>query len=84
MKMTVNMNYRYWDSLIGQTDSQNLPFVDNELSADGVPSGNDNAVPNSYFTKFNQYQSGFNSFENNRTQLFSTNGQLSGLGSIFS
>jgi hypothetical protein len=84
MKMTVVMNYRYWDSLIGQSDSQNLPFVDNELSAAGVPSADETSVPNSYFTKFSQYQSNYNSFENARNQLYATNGKLSGLGSIFS
>jgi hypothetical protein len=84
MKMSVVMNYRYWDSLIGHTDSQNLPFVDNEMSAAGLPSADKTSVPNSYFTKFGQYQSNYNSFENARNQLFATNGQLSGLGSTFS
>jgi hypothetical protein len=67
MKMTVAMNYKYWISSAA---------TNNEYLGDTVK------VPTKYFTNFDQYQTGFNSFENSRNSLYSSETASVGQGSI--
>ena len=86
MKMNVAMTYKYWRSTAATNTSSTLPGVDssfannndvlNEYIGDTV------AVPDTYFTNFNQYQTGFNSFEQGRASLFSSETASVGQGSI--
>lgn len=74
MRVIVSMNYKNWTS----------STVDSTITND--PSNqyiNNQEVPDTYYTNFNQYQAGFNSFENSRNSLYSNESQTVGLGSIF-
>lgn len=75
MKLQVSMNYRYWDS----------NAIEGAFSAEaGEVNGfiNPTEVPDTYFTNFNAYQAGYNSFENARNSLYASETQTIGLGSI--
>ena len=74
MRVIVSMNYKYWDSEVMDsvaTDDPNNQYINNQ------------EVPDTYYTNFNQYQAGFNSFENSRNSLYSNESQTVGTGSIF-
>lgn len=86
MKLSVSMNYKYWQSsAISQTSgsgsvtnkTQGIPFLNDGFFGDSM------AIPNTYFTNFNQYQTGFNSFEQGRASLFSSETASVGRGSTF-
>jgi len=74
MKLTVAMNYKYWRS--SSTTSTPSNGVVDQFLGDSVQ------VPNTYFTDFPNYQSGFNSFENSRSSLYSSESASIGQGSI--
>jgi hypothetical protein len=85
MKMTVAMQYKYWRSTsatntnIGSLD---IPAFSNTQDALNQYLGDTAAVPSTYFTNFQQYQTGFNSFEQGRASLFSSETASVGQGSI--
>lgn len=75
MRIIVSMNYKYWDSSVMDSDqSENKDMLEYTTPKE---------VPDTYYTNFNQYQTGYNSFENARTSLYATESQAVGLGSIF-
>ena len=86
MKMVVAMNYKYWRS------SATTNTYGGNLGAGGAFSNSQDSlneylgdtanVPDAYFTNFNQYQTGFNSFEQGRASLFSSETASVGQGSI--
>lgn len=69
MKLSVAMEYKYWRS---STTTNTV----NSFLGDAVE------VPDTYFTNFDQYQTGYNSFENNRNSLYSSETASVGQGSI--
>lgn len=85
MKLSVSMNYKYWQSSAMATSSsgspsnatQGSPFLNGGFLGDSL------SIPNTYFTNFNQYQTGFNSFEQGRASLFSAESASVGRGSTF-
>jgi hypothetical protein len=86
--MTVAMNYKYWTSSattntyggsIGTTDGTPFSNAQNSLNQ---YLGDTAKVPDTYFTNFQQYQTGFNSFEQGRASLFSSETASVGRGSI--
>lgn len=86
MKLSVSMNYKYWQSSAlmqsSSTDSttnqtQGIPFLNGGFLGDSM------SIPSTYFTNFNQYQTGFNSFEQGRASLFSSETASVGRGSTF-
>jgi hypothetical protein len=86
MKLSVSMNYKYWQSSAlmqsSSTDSttnqtQGIPFLNSGFLGDSM------SIPSTYFTNFNQYQTGFNSFEQGRASLFSSETASVGRGSTF-
>jgi hypothetical protein len=74
MKLSVAMNYKYWKS--SSTTSAPPNGVVDEFLGDSVE------VPSTYYTDFPNYQSGFNSFENSRSSLYSSESASVGQGSI--
>jgi len=86
MKMVVAMNYKYWRS------SSTTNTYGGNVSSDGIFSNSQDSlneylgdtanIPDTYFTNFNQYQTGFNSFEQGRASLFSSETASVGQGSI--
>lgn len=89
MKMTVAMNYKYWTSSAttntyggapGNIGSQTFSNAQNSLNQ---YLGDTAKVPSTYFTNFQQYQTGFNSFEQGRASLFSSETASVGRGSTF-
>jgi|APCry1669188910_1035180.scaffolds.fasta_scaffold03011_7 hypothetical protein len=87
MKMTVAMNYKYWTSSAttntyggtpGDIGSQTFSNAQNSLNQ---YLGDTAKVPDTYFTNFNQYQSSYNSFEQGRASLFSSETASVGRGS---
>ena len=87
MKLSVAMNYKYWRS-----NAATNTFGANEAGVDGSFSnaqdtlnqylGDTAKVPDTYFTNFQDYQTGFNSFEQGRASLFSSETASIGQGSI--
>lgn len=74
MRVIVSMQYKYWDS----------EMMDSTATEDPIdPYINNQEVPDTYYTNFNQYQAGFNSFENSRNSLYSAETQTVGTGLIF-
>ena len=68
MKLSVAMQYKYWRSSATNTANSFL--------------GDSAEIPETYFTNFDQYQTGFNSFENSRNSLYSSESASVGRGSI--
>ena len=87
MKMTVAMQYKYWRSTAstntyGGAPASNGQVFSNSQAALNQYLGDTAQVPSTYFTNFQQYQTGFNSFEQGRASLFSTETASVGQGSI--
>ena len=86
MKMTVAMNYKYWRSTATTntfgTNSGVGSSFSNSQNALNQYLGDTAQVPDTYFTNFNQYQTGYNSFEQGRASLFSSETASVGQGSI--
>lgn len=68
MKLSVAMQYKYWRSSATNTANSFL--------------GDSAEIPETYFTNFDQYQTGYNSFENSRNSLYSSETASVGRGSI--
>lgn len=68
MKLSVAMQYKYWRSSATNTANSFL--------------GDSAEIPETYFTNFDQYQTGYNSFENSRNSLYSSESASVGRGSI--
>lgn len=68
MKMSVTMIVKYWES----TASQQV------VTPQGI--GDPMAIPSNYFTNFNSFQTGIQSFENGRLPLFTSASQSTGFG----
>ena len=79
MKMTVSMNYKYWVSSSVYVNTKPTT-VTNGLFGDFFT--DKQQVPDTYFTDFPNFQTGFNSFENARSSLFSAETASVGQGSI--
>jgi hypothetical protein len=86
MKLSVSMNYKYWQSSQVYSNSsgsslsnatQRSPFLNGGFLGDSM------TIPDTYFTNFNAFQTGFNSFEQGRASLFSTETASVGRGSTF-
>jgi len=85
MKLSVSMNYKYWQSSqVYSTSGSSLsntaqasPFLNGGFLGDSL------SIPSTYFTNFNGFQTGFNSFEQGRSSLFSTETASVGQGSTF-
>lgn len=86
MKLSVSMNYKYWQSSQVYSNSsgsslsnatQASPFLNGGFLGDSL------SIPSTYFTNFNGFQTGFNSFEQGRASLFSTETASVGQGSTF-
>ena len=73
MRVTVSMNYKYWtaSSVTDIPSSSGSNVLDSALLNSGF-SGSGFKVPTQYFTNFNSYQTGFQSFEQGRANLFSS------------
>lgn len=87
MKMSVAMNYKYWTSTSTTNTYGGAPGGDagafsNSQNALNQYLGDTAQIPNTYFTNFQQYQTGFNSFEQGRASLFSSETASIGQGSI--
>lgn len=88
MKMNVAMNYKYWTSSATTNTYGGAPgSVDNAAFSNAQNAlnqylGDTAQVPDTYFTNFQQYQTGFNSFEQGRASLFSSETASVGRGSI--
>lgn len=87
MKLSVAMEYKYWTStLTTSSGAGNTKPFSNIINSFGnsINSflGNSVKIPSTYFTNFDQYQTGFNSFEQGRASLFSSETASVGRGSI--
>lgn len=80
MKMTVAMNYKYWTSTATTNTYGGNSAVSNTQDTLNQYLGDTAAVPSTYFTNFDQYQTGFNSFEQGRASLFSAETASAGRG----
>lgn len=80
MKMTVSMNYKYWISSSVTVSAKPTTATTNSLFGDFFT--DKQQIPDTYFTNFDQYQTGFNSFEQGRASLFSAETATTGRGSI--
>lgn len=69
MKLSVAMEYKYWRSSPATNTTES--FLSDTVE-----------VPDTYFTNFDQYQTGYNSFENSRNSLYSSELASVGRGSI--
>ena len=76
MKMTVTMIVKYWES----SASQGSPITSGLDPAFLSNLGSTTAIPSTYFTNFNSYQTGVQSFENARLPLFTSANQSTGFG----
>lgn len=84
MKMTVSMNYKYWISS-SVTMQKNASAIRDNANNNGLTNGlfgDALSIPSTYFTNFNVFQTGFNSFEQGRSSLFSSETASVGRGSI--
>jgi hypothetical protein len=91
MKLQVSMNYKYWLSSAtssAETQSATGSSILNNLFSNNGLLGSALKVPTQYFTNFNNYQTGFQSFEQGRAPLFGSSSQgistgtATGLGSL--
>jgi len=80
MKMTVSMNYKYWISSSVTVNAKPETATTNSLFGDFFT--DKQQIPDTYFTNFDQYQTGFNSFEQGRASLFSAETATTGRGTI--
>lgn len=69
MKLSVAMEYKYWRSSPATNTTES--FLSDTVE-----------VPDTYFTNFDQYQTGYNSFENSRNSLYSSETASTGRGTI--
>lgn len=75
MRLPISMNYKYW------TSTQNDVVIEEERSNSILSRAKRFiTVPDKYYTDFNAFQAGINSFENVRTSLFATETQPTGNG----
>lgn len=79
MKMTVSINYKYWISSSVHVTTKPAATT-NGLFGNFLTDGQQ--IPSTYFTDFPNFQSGFNSFENSRNSLYSSETASVGQGSI--
>ena len=87
MKMTVSMNYKYWISSSVYVTTKPQPTTNGlfgDFFADGSYFTDKQQIPGTYFTDFPNFQTGFNSFEQGRASLFSSETASVGQGSISS
>jgi hypothetical protein len=91
MKLSVSMNYKYWlssatSSTSAAAQSSTGSSILNKLFASNGLIGNALKIPTQYFTNFNSYQTGFQSFEQGRAPLFGSSSQGistgTGIGSL--
>jgi hypothetical protein len=86
MKMVVSMNYKYWRSTATTNTSGSNSGIDDVFSnsQDSLNEylGDTAEIPDTYYTNFNQYQTGYNSFEQGRASLFSSETASVGQGSV--
>lgn len=91
MKLTVTFVSKYWDSLAIQNApgvSPNTPSSLGGAFGQGIAAlgnllgGTPQAIPNTYFTNFNSYQTGIQSFENGRSSLFTSDTASTGQGGL--
>ena len=80
------MNYKYWRSSATTNTSGNNSGI-GDLFSNSQDSlneylGDTAEIPDTYYTNFNQYQTGYNSFEQGRASLFSSETASVGQGSI--
>lgn len=73
MKLSVNMNYKYWLSTARQTNNPAEVALRPDLAISNFI-GDSTEVPDIYFTNFNQYQVQYNSFEERRNSLYMPQG----------
>jgi hypothetical protein len=89
MKLTVTFVSKYWQS--GQVQSpvgvsQNTPSSLGGIFGQGISAigsilgGSPQPIPNTYFTNFNSYQTGIQSFEQGRSSLFASDTASTGQG----
>jgi hypothetical protein len=86
MKLSVSMNYKYWQSSALTSSSTGSSLSNATQGSSFLNSGflgNALKIPSTYFTNFNVFQTGFNSFEQGRSSLFSTETASVGRGSTF-
>jgi hypothetical protein len=86
MKLSVSMNYKYWQSsqvYSISTGSSLSNATQGSQFLNGGFLGDSMTIPDTYFTNFNGFQTGFNSFEQGRSSLFSTETASVGQGSTF-
>ena len=90
MKLQVSMNYKYWISTAVDAGGSTVAsatgnsILDKLFNFNGLVGSGLN-VPNQYFTNFNSYQTGFQSFEQARAPLYTSTpvGVSTGLGGLF-
>ena len=83
MKMSVSMNYKYWQSTAMSGSINTVPNKENARV--GILSGifgDGKKVPDTYFTNFKTFQSSFNSFEQGRASLFTSESASVGRGTL--
>ena len=86
MKLSVSMNYKYWQSSALTSSSTGSSLSNATQGSSFLNSGflgNALKIPSTYFTNFNVFQTGFNSFEQGRSSLFSSETASVGRGSTF-
>jgi hypothetical protein len=84
MKMTVSMNYKYWISSSISVNAKPSTTTNGSTSNNLYTNyfSDSQQIPETYFTDYPNFQSGFNSFEQGRASLFSTETASVGQGSI--
>jgi hypothetical protein len=86
MKLSVSMNYKYWQSFAATSSGKSSASPSNATFGSGLLNGgllgDSLRVPDTYFTNFDTFQTGFNSFEQGRASLFSSETASVGRGSI--
>lgn len=86
MKLTVSMNYKYWQSFATTGSAKGSSSLSNATRGSGLLNGgllgDALKIPDTYFTNFDGFQTGFNSFEQGRSSLFSSETASTGRGSI--
>jgi hypothetical protein len=87
MKLTVNMVSKYWESYAAQSGGSGTKtagvstlFGQTLNGALGSLLGDSTKIPSTYFTNFNSFQTGVQSFENSRAPLFTSSPFATGIG----
>ena len=91
MKLSVSLLSKYWDSDLLQSSGVSPNVVSGGLASfgQGISSllgglgRSPSAIPTNYFTNFNSYQSGLQSFEQGRSPLFTSDVPSVGRGGSF-